>query len=191
MSIESGRLPLLWSDEDPKRLERDRQEIGAFAPLMQISEPGADLEFLHGRWAGEIPRWPFDRDEPAGLDRLLGDSQFEVRMDYPSAYPMTPPRLYPANVQPELEEHSQGVWHVSPDGSLCLLQSTGGWAPEASATEMLMKAAGWRIEYALMKAGVIKEMTTNGIVSDPVHDALIAGFANTLVADPDAERSNE
>jgi len=191
MSGEPGEVPLLWSDEDPQRLERDRQEIGAFAPLMQISEPGADVQFLHGRWVGEIPRWPFDRDEPAGLDRLLRGDQFKVVMVYPSAYPMTPPRLYPANVKPELEEHSQGIWHVSPDGSLCLLQSTGGWRPEASATEMLMKAAGWRIEYALMKAGTIDEMTINGIVSDPVHDALIAGFANAPVTDADADRSDE
>ncbi len=36
-----------------------------------------------------------------------------------------------------------------------------------------MKACGWRIEYALMKAGLIDAMTTSGIVSDSSLDGLI------------------
>jgi hypothetical protein len=173
MTDEAGHTPVLWVEDDPGRMERDRREVCAFAPLMELTEPGVGLAHPHGCWVGEIPRWPFDRPPPAGLDELLGPDRFQIEMEYPSAYPMTPPRIYPANLTPEPVEHSQGVWHVSPDGSLCLLQSTGGWLPEASATEMLQKAAGWRIEYALMKAGAIERMTTNGIVNDPIHDELI------------------
>jgi len=175
----SGDKPILWLDTDPERLERDRAEIAEFAPEMSFIDPQSHPQ-THGEWNGPIPVWPFERDEPPGLIHLLGDSAFEVSMIYPSAYPMTPPRFFPRNVVPEPEEHSQSKWHVSPDGFLCLLQSTGGWTPEASPTELIAKAAGWRIEYALMKAGARDSMTTNGIVSDPCLDQLIAETAVRL-----------
>ncbi len=164
---------ILWMDQDPDRLERDRIEIGVFAPGMTFEAPGSGQQ-VHGRWTGPIPKWPFERARPDHLDSLIGPDDFEVSLAYPSAYPMTPPLVFPISVRPEPLEHSQAMWHVAPSGMLCLLQSTGGWLPEASVTELLEKAAGWRIEYALMKLGAIDRMTTNGIVSDPVLDATIA-----------------
>ena len=177
----SGEDPILWTDTEPARLDRDKADIAAFAPEMVFIEPQSSPQ-THGGWSGPIPAWPFDRDEPVGLNLLLGDSSFEVAIIYPSAYPMTPPRFFPLNVEPEPEEHSQSKWHVAPDGFLCLLQSTGGWIPEASPTELIAKAAGWRIEYALMKAGARESMTVNGIVSDASLDQLIAETASQLVS---------
>ncbi|WP_067514228.1 hypothetical protein [Nocardia puris] len=53
-------------------------------------------------------------------------------------------------------------------------------------TELLAKAAGWRIEYAMMKAGVIEQMSVNGIVSDSLQDHLVAHAAHRTT-DHDAE----
>ena len=171
--IGSPVAPVLWMDQDPKRLARDFDDIQAFAPSLVFQAPREEPQ-THGAWAGPIPRWPFARPQPEGLDYLLGDQDFEIAMVYPSVYPMTPPLFYPLSLTPEPEEHSQSRWHVAPDGFLCLLQSTGGWLPEASPIELIAKAAGWRIEYALMKTGALSEMTTNGIVSDPQLDGLIS-----------------
>lgn len=170
--------PVLWMDQDPARLERDAREVTDFAPGMNFLPP-SDEPQTHGGWHGPIPAWPFARAMPDGVNALIGEP-FEVAVAYPSAYPMTPPLVFPLNVTPEPIEHSQTVWHVSPSGMLCLLQSTGAWLPEASITELLLKAAGWRIEYALMKAGAVEQMSTNGIVSDDSLDRKISEVAQDL-----------
>jgi hypothetical protein len=87
---------------------------------------------------------------------------------------MVPPDFWPRSPEPKIEERSQSVWHVLPSGALCLIQSLGHWQPEASLTELLLKAAGWRLEYQLMKAGRIDRMTESGIVSSGDHDELLA-----------------
>lgn len=86
--------------------------------------------------------------------------------------------------EPSWSEQTQTAWHVAPGGSLCLLQSVGAWQPESSVTELLAKAAGWRVEYALMKAGVITQMSLTGIVSDPAFDHKIAEAVHSA---PDGE----
>ena len=104
----------------------------------------------------------------------MGEHGLLFVLEYSAAHPMLPPTIYLVRPEPEIEEQTQATWHVAPGGSLCLLQSEGAWQPEASITELMLKAAGWHIEYALMKAGVIDRMTVNGIVSDPSSDHLIA-----------------
>lgn len=181
--------PILWMDAEPARLPRDRDEIAAFAPNLQYVAPDSECgeSILHGGWVGELPRWPFDREEPAALVDLVGEHGVTVAMLYPAAYPMVPPILYPADPEPSLLEQTQAAWHVAPGGSLCLLQSVGAWQPESSVTELLAKAAGWRVEYALMKAGVIAQMSTNGIVSDSSSDHLIAEAVRLAPDDADED----
>lgn len=181
--------PILWMDAEPSRLPRDRGEIAAFAPDLQYVGPESQsgAAFPHGGWMGELPRWPFDREEPAALVDLIGEHGLTVAMLYPSAYPMVPPALYPGDPEPSLLEQTQAAWHVAPGGSLCLLQNVGAWQPESSVTELLAKAAGWRVEYALMKAGVIAQMSTNGIVSDPSSDHLIARAVRSAPSDEGAD----
>ncbi|MCO5311597.1 MAG: hypothetical protein M9952_01485 [Microthrixaceae bacterium] len=164
--------PVLWTEREPARLARDQSEVQAFAPLLEYQTP-ADDGLPHGGWMGVLPRWPFERPRPEALDELLGDRELQVLVVYSAAHPMVPPTIYSLDPEPSVWEQTQSAWHVAPGGSLCLLQSDGGWQPEASLTELLAKASGWRIEYALMKAGVIDEMSVNGIVSDPSHDHLI------------------
>ncbi|MGW6278436.1 ubiquitin-conjugating enzyme E2 variant [Kribbella sp. NPDC055071] len=163
---------ILWMDDEPKRLERDRREVEEFAPDLGFVEPRSQ-GFLHGGWRGRLPLWPFERPEPEGLGSLLATG-LEVEVVFSAAHPMVPPAIYPVMPEPAIEERTQAMWHVAPDGSLCLLQSQGQWQPEASITELLLKAAGWHVEYALMKAEVIDKMTVCGIVGDDCLDGLVA-----------------
>ncbi|WP_218221834.1 hypothetical protein [Nesterenkonia sp. Act20] len=176
--------PALWTEHEPLRLKRDQKEVRAFAPLLEYQSPSED-GLPHGGWVGELPRWPFDRPQPERLDELLGPRELKVLIAYSAAHPMVPPLIYPIYPEPSVWEETQSAWHVAPGGSLCLLQSDGGWQPEASLTELLAKASGWRIEYALMKAEVIDRMSVNGLVSDPAHDHLIkeAGQQKTVTSD--------
>ncbi|MFW0797784.1 hypothetical protein AAFP30_28550 [Gordonia sp. CPCC 205515] len=84
--------------------------------------------------------------------------------------------IRPIDPQPELREWTAHAWHVNGDGTLCLLRSTSLWDPQASVTELLLKAAGWRVEYALMKTGLIETMSTTGIISDDSLDHLVTDF---------------
>ncbi len=169
-------LPVIWSDAEPTRLARDLAEVSQFAPALAFDPAGNRSE--HGCWVGELPRWPFDRPEPAGLNALIGNGGLKIVLLYSAAHPMVPPAIYPVEPEPTVLERTQSAWHVAPSGSLCLLQSDGEWKPETSVTELLLKACGWRIEHALMKAGRVEQMSVNGIVSDPSLDPLI-----DLVAD--------
>ncbi len=132
-----------------------------------------------GGWDGTLPLWPFERPAPDLLEQLTGPTGLRIELRYPQAYPMVPPRIRPLAPEPELVEWTVHAWHVNGDGTLCLLQSTALWDPRASVVELLLKAAGWGIEYALMKAGAIEQMTINGIVSDTVLDALIIETARS------------
>lgn len=181
--------PVLWTECEPDRLARDQDEICAFAPLLDYQSPAED-GLPHGGWIGELPRWPFERPRPEALDELLGDGELTVLVVYSAAHPMVPPVIYSVDPEPSIWEQTQSAWHVAPGGALCLLQSDAGWQPEASVTELLAKASGWRVEYALMKAGVIDRMSINGIVSDPSYDYLIAQAvrqANAITKSVDEE----
>ncbi len=159
-----------WRDRDPARYERDLRDVTKLCP---------DLEWVDdeaGGWDGRLPLWPFDRPAPTGL--LEHDMRgLRIELRYLQAYPMVAPAIRPLDPEPALREWTVHAWHVNGDGSLCLLQSTSSWDPQASITELLLKAAGWRIEYALMKAGLIETMSVTGIVSEGSHDQLIRDFA--------------
>jgi hypothetical protein len=168
--------PIFWQDAEPTRLQRDLKEVAEFAPhlLYQEPHPSDGGEHIHGGWFGELPLWPFDRPEPEGLKELVGSNGLTVAVMYSAAHPMVPPTIFPVSVEPAPHEETQAAWHVAPGGSLCLLQSDGGWHPEASITELLAKAAGWHVEYALMKRGLMQEMSVRGIVTDSSFDHLVA-----------------
>ncbi len=97
-----------------------------------------------------------------------------VTVNYGHAYPMVPPAIYPLDPAPEPIEYTQARFHVMGDGSLCLLQDAAAWTGRDSIVDLLLKAAGWRVEYALLRADVIEAMTVNGIVTDASQDHLIA-----------------
>jgi hypothetical protein len=168
--------PISWCDAEPARFQRDKAEVEALFPDLIFVPPGgshADVLLPHGGWYGVLPIWPFERPQPDGVEGLVDGTGLEFVLEYPAAYPMIPPTIQPLSPEPEIGERTQATWHVLPAGGLCLLQTTGAWIPEASITDLLLKAAGWRIEYALMKARTIEKMSEAGIVSDDSSDHLL------------------
>ncbi|WP_203780151.1 hypothetical protein [Paractinoplanes rishiriensis] len=174
-------MPINWWEAEPHRFAQDQEEVAARFPDLRWVAEGA------GRWEGRLPMWPLDRPQPPGLTELLGGSGMVVVIVYRQAYPMVAPRIYPVDPRPEPLECTQHRWHVLGDGSLCLFQSETAWNPNDSICDLIVKAAAWRIEYALVKAGAIDGMTLNGIVSDSGHDALITrtGMSNASSTPPD------
>ncbi|MGI3225000.1 hypothetical protein ACRJ4B_14845 [Streptomyces sp. GTA36] len=153
-----------WWACEPRRLLRDCAEIAARFPDLVWKAEGA------GTWEGRLPRWPFDRPEPEHLTSWIGDEGLQLRVEHSQAYPMVAPRLVPLDPLPEPFEWTQTRWHVSGDASLCLLREDAVWTGREAIVDLLLKAAGWRVEYALMKRQVIEQMTDNGIVDDDRFD---------------------
>jgi hypothetical protein len=171
--------PVTWWQCEPRRLARDRREVGEFCSDLQWSPDGA------GSWTGRLPIWPFDRAQSDSVVRLLGGQGMLVQVVYGHAYPMVPPSVVPIDPEPEIVERTQQRWHVNGDGSLCLMQTVAAWSARNSIVDLLLKAAGWRIEYALMKHGLIESMSVNGVVTDPDYDPLITrAAAAARAADP-------
>jgi hypothetical protein len=115
-----------------------------------------------------------ERAEPNGLAQLIGEWGMPLEVVYGHAYPMVPPSIFPLDPVPKVAEWTIHRWHVMGDGSLCLLQDDVMWDPRQSVIDLLLKAAGWRVEYALVKAGLVDGMSMNGIVTDASRDDLIA-----------------
>ncbi|UFQ99828.1 hypothetical protein KBP30_00625 [Streptomyces sp. Go40/10] len=159
--------PITWWECEPRRLRRDMEEISARFPRLAFSDEGA------GSWEGMLPRWPFDRPEPAHLTDWIGEHGLRLRLEYGHAYPMVAPRIFPLDPLPEPWEWTQHRWHVNGDASLCLLRDDI-WTGRESVVDLLLKAAGWRIEYALMKHQTIEDMTGSGIVTDHCLDHFLA-----------------
>lgn len=162
-----GELSVSWWECEPRRLARDQHEVAELCPALTWSAEGA------GSWEGHLPRWPFDRPEPMGLVELIGPDGMPVVVRYGQAYPMVPPAIFPLDPVPEPVEHLWTRFHVMGNGSLCLLQGNSVWTGRQSITELLLKAAGWRVEYAMIRSGVVDAMTINGIVNDGRRDHLV------------------
>ncbi|CAH0123652.1 hypothetical protein SRABI98_00023 [Microbacterium sp. Bi98] len=121
-----------------------------------------------------LPLWPFERPAPVEFNSDVPG--LEVLLLFPQSYPMTIPDLYPMNPMPELVERTQHRWHVNGDGSLCVIQEQRTWTGRESVVDLLVKAAGWRLEYGLVQADIVAEMTENGIVSSTERDRQIGEF---------------
>ncbi|MFX0577116.1 hypothetical protein [Nocardia nepalensis] len=156
-----------WWVHEPQRFDADCDEMARRFPGLAWIPEGS------GQWEGELPLWPFDRPQPAGLEAWLGGRGLRLQVQCGQAYPVVAPRLFALDPEPGLHQRLLHRWHVNSDGSLCLLADPTRWTNRMSLSDLLLKAAGWRIEYELMVAGVLESMTDNGIVSDDVLDALI------------------
>ena len=163
-----------WWQAEPSRLARDRREIEAGFPDLVLTLEG------QGHWSGHLPMWPLDRPEPPGVTDLLHGRGLGIAVSYSAAYPVVSPYVVPLDPKPLAEELTQTRWHVLGNEALCLFQTQADWDPSSSVTDLLLKAAGWRIEYGLLKAGVRTDMTMAGIVYDDSLDHLIAEAATRL-----------
>jgi hypothetical protein len=168
-----------WSDE-PALLSTEQDAMARTAPDLVWSDQGS------GSWTGLVPVWPFDRAAPAGLETFMAGQRLRVQLTYGHAFPMTPPAVWPLDPEPSIEHRTQHAWHVNGDGSLCLLETTAAWTGRDPAAELIVKAAGWLIEYLLMSAGLITQMTSTGLSRDVSLDEVItrAGTAIQPGASP-------
>lgn len=160
-----------WWQCEPRRVARDQVEVRNRFPGLEWQREGA------GGWLGRLPRWPFARPEPSGLVEMIGEKGLEIAVVYGHAYPMVPPAIFPLDPEPGLGARTDQRWHVMGDGSLCLFQDDATWTGRGSVVELLLKAAGWRVEFELMRLGGIDAMTINGIVEDQQFDHLLAEMA--------------
>lgn len=171
------RAHVPWWDGDPARLARDRAEVSDRFPELHWVDDDA------GGFDGTLPMWPFQRPAPAGLAALLDGRGLHLELRYRQAYPMVAPWIRPLDPAPAIHEWTMHAWHVNGNGTLCLLQADAMWDPTASIVDLLVNAAGWRIEYALMRAGAIDIMSLHGIVSDDSLDAAISAAGAAATAD--------
>lgn len=162
---------IAWWKAEPARFEADKLEIGQRFPGLVWRDRIDGAVRDAGGWRGRLPIWPFERPQPPGLSGLgLG---LLVELVYPQAYPMVPPHIYAIEPAPEPIHLTDHRWHVNGDASLCLLQQANQWSGRDAVSDLLLKAAGWRIEFALMQADLIEAMSENGIVSTDQLDVLI------------------
>ena len=169
---DSGLPRVSWQEAELQRLLREREEMSRCCP---------DMVWRHdaraGGWEGLAPEWPMPRARPAGLENLLSGRRLRLRVDYSPAFPMVEPRLWPLEPEPPRERRLRHPWHLNADGSLCLLEQAWDWDPSATAADLVVKASGWFIEYRLMEAGRITEMSERGIYVDASLDPVIETFA--------------
>lgn len=154
-----------WIEAEPSRFSRELSRMKSTAP---------DLEWDGTSWNGPAPEWPFERERPVGLDAFLNGRRLLVRVQYSPAFPMVAPKVIPIDPEPDPMVRTQHDWHVNGDGSLCLLQTAEDWDGTGTASELVVKASGWFVEYLLMDAGLIERMTTDGIVDDDCFDPLFS-----------------
>lgn len=158
---------LSWWEAEPDLLDRELKAVNEFFPDLKWVGDGP------GYCHGSVPSWPFSRAAPQNLDRVLGDLPFEIRVQYGHAFPAAPPSVFPLAPKPLVELRSFTDYHVLSDGSLCLLRDAEQWTSSSLTSDLVLKAAAWRIEYALFEVGAIEKMTQNGIVLDDVLDSLL------------------
>lgn len=155
-------------DAEPERLAYERREMAHIAPEMRWVElDGA------GGWDGYAPSWPFEREAPAALDAFLDGQRLKLRVAYSQAYPAVPPAIIPLDPLPPLERRLLHEWHLNGDGSICVLQSVDHWSGREAAAQLVVKAAGWFIEYLLGDREIQEQMSENGIAADPSLDYLL------------------
>lgn len=158
-----------WHQAEPDRAAAERKAMAAVALEMEWFDDGA------GGWEGLAPVWPFDRGQPDGLAAFLAGRRLKLRVCYTEAFPAVEPSLLPLDPEPPIERRTDHSWHVNGDGTLCLLVAADLWTGRETAADLVVKAAGWFIEYLLMESGQIGAMTEAGINSDDSLDALLEG----------------
>jgi hypothetical protein len=164
-----------WWQDEPSRMAAERAAMTATAPDLTwlFSEPS-------GGWQGTVPLWPFSRPQPPGLLALLGGRLLEVQISCGHAFPMVEPTVRPLSVEIPVRALGWTSWHVTPDGTLCLLQESAQWDPSGAAADLVPKISGWHLEFWLMKGGHIEGMTECGIAEDDSLDGLLADLGRQL-----------
>jgi hypothetical protein len=159
--------PITWWQDDPQRLRAECAELTAAAPGLQWDADGP------GRWHGEVPLWPFDRPQPAGLPSLVGGRPLGVEMVCTPPHPMLAPFVFPVSVELPIHALGDADWHLLPNGALCLFRGTAWWDPERLVASLVPKISGWYVEFHLMMAKRLRRMPDRGVDRDDQLDAII------------------
>jgi hypothetical protein len=165
---------ITWWQDDPERLDAELMAMGEAAPQLEWFDEGL------GGWHGEVPLWPFERPQPRGLERLVGQRPLSVRVFCRPVHPMMAPIVRPLGVDVPLEALGYNTWHLLPSGSLCLLRGTAWWDPARLVADLIPKISGWYIEYHLMKRECLKRMPDRGVDLDDALDAVIDNCATRV-----------
>ena len=155
-----------WEDVLPNRLAWELSEMKQMAPELRWC--------THQRaWYGLVPTWPFDREPPEQLDEFLAGDRLEAIIKPSAAHPAVPPKILPLKPQPTHEQCTYTIWHTLGDGSICVVREYYNWTGAESCAALIPTAAGWFLEYLLMTAGIIDNMTAYGIESSGELDDLL------------------
>ncbi|GAA1033665.1 hypothetical protein GCM10009557_36130 [Virgisporangium ochraceum] len=161
------RPPVItWWEDDPRRLAAELAAMEVAAPGLLWDTAGA------GGWQGEVPLWPFDREEPRCLGELVEGKLLHVEINLKPAHPMLFPLVFP-KVPLFPDTLGDPDWHLAPIGSLCLFRGTAWWDPTTLVADLIPKISGWYLEYRLMRRGRIERMPDRGIDRDPELDRLV------------------
>lgn len=169
-----------WTEAEPARLDRERAAMEGLTDELSWREDLDHRGRLWSGWSGLAPIWAAERDAPPGLEDFLAGRRLPVSVVYPEGFPMIPPLVVPLDdaggllVPPAYRTMHE--WHVMGDGSLCLLQTAVDWHPNNTASELVVEASGWFVEYLLMQDGKAERMTEQGIGTDTSLDEVIASY---------------
>jgi hypothetical protein len=172
MNREADRVS--WRNAEPAVLAREHSAMAAVAPELVWRDDDSA-----GGWRGFVPEWPFERPRPRGLNDFLAGARLTVLVQYLQAYPMVAPRVYPLEPQTDFGIWTLHDWHVNGDGSLCLLQIASDWTGRSTAADLIVKAAGWFLEFLLLERKVRPSMTECGVVDDDSLDELFTAAARS------------
>lgn len=162
------RQKIPWYDAEPGRLHLEQLKMRGVAPNLDWvtsfpkDSPAAHLGNVGG-WQGRLPVWPFDRHIPKGVQEWLPEGMKVVIACSP-AHPVVTPKIWPLDPEPGPEYRVNHSWHLNGDGTLCLFLDNYDWTGREFVSELVHKAAGWFLEYHLMKEDPdVKVMTSRGI----------------------------
>lgn len=161
-----------WFDAYPKRLDREHAAMSSYPTLVWDGELTRPEYRDGGGWTGTLPEWPFERPRPHGLDSFLAGERLTVAIVCLQAHPAVKPRVYPLDPEPDPRVRTRNSWHLNGDGSLCLTQRAYDWDGSEAAADLVPKAAGWFLEFLLLRRGHVERMTEFGLVIDDSLDPM-------------------
>ena len=136
---------LRWFAADRARLVLEYTRVHRDYPnfVLRVADDGLS-------WEGELA------DIPLGLRA----EPLRVRLLYPKAYPIRPPRIVP--LAPEIPSAQWGhEWHRWPSGAICIVEPRH-WSLNYTAADALAKAADWYFNYLARIHGLIEVMPDVG-----------------------------
>lgn len=163
-----------WVEDLPGRLARELAEMRQVAPDLMWSAAA-------GEWAGLAPIWPFERPSPPNLHEFLAGDRFELVIRPSPAHPAVPPAIWPMDPRTELVHCTDTAWHTNGDGSLCVVREHYTWTGSECCAALVPRAAGWFLEFLLMSAGMIEDMTVQGIETSTELDHLFVPESRRVV----------